>query len=241
MPALRARGSEEEPRGECMHTAWNVAARGAKALACLGLSGLALVAVPAGAQSRISADDFARDPQMRAPALSPDGTKLVYVLKAPGQGPVVMLYDTTTNKTNALLPATKDSFSVTSCLFKTDTRILCSFKGMTTDRRTQFASAVTRLVAMNTDGSDQMMILQNRAGFGSQFTDAVLSLLPDDPEHILVQDDHNSNFYPSVFRLDVLKGKTSQAEAERQPIMFWMADGAGETRFGSGFRDDKSE
>lgn len=218
-----------------MHTASSVAAR-AVVLACLGLT-----ALPAGAQSRISADDFARDPQMRAPALSPDGTKLVYVLSAAGQTPVIMLYDTATSKTSALLPATKDSFSVTSCLFKTDARILCSFRGMTTDRRSPFPFAVTRMVAMNTDGSEQMMILQNRAGFGSsQFTDAVLSLLPEDPDHILVQDDHNSNFYPTVFRLDVLKGKTASAEAERQPIVFWMADRAGEPRFGSGFRDNKS-
>jgi dienelactone hydrolase len=218
-----------------MRIAWNVAARVA-VVACLGLT-----ALPAGAQGRISADDFARDPQMRAPALSPDGTKLVYILTASGQAPVVMFYDTATNKTSGLLPATKDSFSVTSCLFKTDSRILCSFRGTTTDRRSQFPMAVTRMVAMNADGSEQMMILQSRAGFGgSQFTDTMLNLLPDEPDHILVQDDHNSNFFPTVFRLDVHKGKTTPAEAERQPIMSWMADRAGEPRFGSGFRDNKS-
>lgn len=62
----------------------------------------------------------------------------------------------------------------------------------------------TRLAAMNVDGSDIKMLLhQAKSGFQAQIRDKVISFLPNEPDHTLMQfAPHDEE--PGVYRVNVV-------------------------------------
>lgn len=169
---------------------------------------------------------------MGSPAISPDGTRLVYIARHQGK-PLVALRDLTTNKDNGLLDGVADKLRVGACWFKNDERVICSFRGTVHDFGMSYP--VSRLVAINVDGAAQKVLLQRSAAATSQFHDRVLHTLPDDRSHVLIAVNDPDTIYPGVFKLDVYTGAMELVQRARSPVMEWIADSKGAIRFGSGY------
>jgi dipeptidyl aminopeptidase/acylaminoacyl peptidase len=213
----------------------------AAACACaLTLPGLCA----AGAAPLIPLEQFAQGPEMTAPDLSPDGSKLVFVSTIAGER-YVLVRDLLKSGAppRPILRGSSDSYDVVACYFKTNTRLLCSFRGIEHDYGLPYPAS--RLVVMDSEGGHPRVLFQSQAYTysqiaGTQFQDRILHWLPNDPEHVLIQLADTDSIFPGVFTLNVDSGVTRPVVGAHPPVLDWIVDRDGVVRFGYGFRDDSA-
>ena len=192
------------------------------------------LAVPAA--ERIPVEEFA--PMSGAYAamdLSPDGHRVVGTTLVDG-APIITVTDVAQMESAAMMRGWVDGFAVNWCGFKTDRRVLCSFRGVGHEAGVPFP--VTRLVGVDIDGRNAKVLAQGSGrGGGSQLQDRILHWLPADPDHVLIQldDAEDIGIFPGVYQLDVHSGKTRRIMRPREPITQWYADRGGNVRFGYGY------
>jgi len=137
----------------------------------------------------------------------------------------------------------KDGFHPQWCHWGNNERILCSFWGRERDKYRAKVYAVTRLVAVNKDGSQQKQMLQdpidvNRNGT-SQFADDVIDWTPEDPRTVLIQK-YNRYAPMRVLKLDIYTGDVKTIEAGEIMIGSYGTDGHGNVRLGWGYYQMKN-
>jgi hypothetical protein len=103
---------------------------------------------------------------------------------------------------------------------------------------------VTRLVAVNADGSEMQVLLQRQVeGNYSQFLDAIVDWLVDDPRRVLVElpnmmpgsvdvyrRAHASSRGFSVRPVDIYSGDTGSPVETQSGLVSWISDGRGSPR-----------
>lgn len=186
----------------------------------------------ADAVDRIPVEVFARGAGMRAPSLSPNGDRLVYVGSV-NNTVVIVVRDLAARSEKPVLAGDINDFSVKSCWFKTDERLICYYGGTLFDLGDPYSAS--RMLAIDADGKNVKVLIQNSAAGVSQFQDRVLHPLPQDPDNVLIQIDDDRNVFPSVFKLNVHTGAMRQVVRQREPVLHWAADRDGVVRFGYGF------
>jgi dienelactone hydrolase len=212
-------------------------------LLCLVLLGVSWPVAQAAAPL-IPVEVFAAGPEMSAPRVSPDGTHLSYVTTVQGER-FVGVYDVQAGKSMPILRGTSGTFRVTRCDFKTDKRLLCHFHG-TNHNFGAGPQPSSRLIVVDRDGKNLKVLFQG--GYYSdstgttqtQFQDRILHMLPDDPQHVLIEMGDRSSIFPSVYQLDVDTGALRTVVMRQPPVLGWVADRDGVVRFGSGFRDKEA-
>ena len=90
-------------------------------------------------------------------------------------------------------------------------------------------------VAVDADGKNVKVLIQNGRAGVSQFQDNVIDWTPDDPNTVLVAADDDGNTFPSVFKLNIYTGLMSVSVREREPIRKFVTDGRGRVRLGTGY------
>ncbi|HET7810201.1 MAG TPA: S9 family peptidase [Steroidobacteraceae bacterium] len=186
---------------------------------------------------------FAAEIDYGDPALSPDGRRVVMVVRNSNERILVSL-DLASKEVHGLMPATVDRFEVYRCGFKSDVRVLCGLIG--TDFSAGQPYPTTRLVAVDAVGKPkphmlfQNMLEQNSNHNLSQFQDRILDYQVDDPKHVLIQLADERGVTPAVWSLDVYDGSKSVVQRAYPPVLNWLIDPAGVVRFGSGSDDRRS-
>ena len=190
---------------------------------------------------RIPVEAFAAGENFGSPSLSPNGEHVVFMTHVQGVRYVAVrnLADNTDRLLMRGEGGTDGRFAVRYCWFKSDRRILCHYAGFDYESGRPFA--LSRLVALNVDGTAGKVLVQNGRAGASQFQDRILHRLPNDPANVLIELDDDANIFPSVFELNVDTGKLVKVVRSREPIVRWSADRSGVVRFGYGFRGKKSQ
>lgn len=182
--------------------------------------------------------DFARLPAIRNVAISPDGQRLLY-LGSVGDHQVLVTLPAAANEAPKVVTSSDpDEFDISWCGWANNDRILCGISATTRDRSVLYG--ISRLVAINADGTNQKMLIQNSAMGGSQFQDQVLDWTPAEPETVLIELDPERTGYPEVYRLNVNTGRTAIRSRSQFPIRNYATDGAGNIRFGYGFASNSA-
>jgi hypothetical protein len=140
------------------------------------------------------------------------------------------------------------------CSFATETRLLCGFRGVVKEMGMVYVA--TRLVAVDADGKNIKVLLQNSDVASGQFQDQVLDWHPGPPDTVLIQADETlldglsrmvgagsggvigsttSEGYPAIFELNVVTGRLHLRMHSREPIRQFISDGHGNPRLASGF------
>jgi dipeptidyl aminopeptidase/acylaminoacyl peptidase len=188
-------------------------------------------------------EDLAPDPlahafgtmaAMQGPRLSPDGSKLSFLMMHTTDIPILIVRNLETGAAQVALASEKDRAELAWCDWANDERLLCGFDGIA--REFGEVVPVTRLVAVDEDGSDRRVLLQKKLREEyTQFQDRIVDWLPDDPEHVLVQVPGKNG--SGVSQIDIYTGKTKKVDRNKQNIRSWMSDGRGKPRLRMRFTD----
>lgn len=185
------------------------------------------------AQQEIPIKSFARLPAIRDVTVSPDG-RFIAMIRALDNSSGAYVFDLQTKGSmRAVLGEDKQRhFQLSRCNWANNTRLVCSYLAM--NREFGMIYPVTRLVAVNADGSELRVLLQNSRVGSSQLQDNIIDWTFDSPDTVLISADEDRNTFPEVYELNVYSGALRLRSRERQPIRSFVSDRAGNVRLGFG-------
>ena len=126
---------------------------------------------------------FAARAAVEGVAVSTDGRYLATIQTVHGKGGVVVrerLAGPTAQGHGVL--GEPDGFRITWCHFASGTRLLCGLRGMARD--VGFVYSGTRLVAVDVDGKNPKVLVQNNIVAQGQYQDEILSWNPGPPDTV---------------------------------------------------------
>ena len=218
---------------------------------CALATGLLLVAAIAAAAPP-SVEAFADRAHIEDAALSPDGQRLAVIETFEGRGGAVVIDRERAGKdANKLVLAEPEHFKLQWCHWATNVRLLCGFRAMTMERGIVYA--VTRLAAVDADGSHPTVLLQNSLEAQGPFQDRIINWRPGIPDTVLIEADEKLDSgqiasgaaiygrvgtygFPAVFELNVVTGRLNLRQRAREPVRHWITDSHGDVRIGWGFQ-----
>ncbi len=184
-------------------------------------------------------------PTLDDASLSPDGRHLL-LLQSNGEAYDLAVERVGADSRRVILSATPERGLFNWCRWANNERIVCSLRTYNPVARVGMVTA-TRLLAVDLDGSDLLGLIpkpRNMVGrapsFSPQIQDRVISWLPEDPAHILVQLNRQDPNRPSVYRLNIHDNTLVRVRRSRSQIRQWYADFKGHVRLGVGFRDEST-
>lgn len=176
---------------------------------------------------------FARMPNVRNVAISPDGQRLLYITSVDDYQVAVTLPSTLDAKAQVITRSEPGEFDLTWCGWANNERVLCGVSA--TVRQGPVAYGISRLVAANADGSGMKVLIQNSAAGTAQFQDEILDWTPEEPDTVLIELDAQRTGYPEIYELDVHTGHKAIRSRASYPIRSFATDGAGNVRLGYGY------
>ncbi len=196
-----------------------------------------------------SIEEFAARPKVEDVAISPDGRYLALIQTLDGKA-MAVIADRTAGADQTMLPvlAEPEHFKFRWCHWATNTRLLCAFIAMVKDR---IVYSTTRLVAVDADGKNTRVLIQNSGEAQGQFQDRIINWNPGPPNTVLIEADEGLNAeesagnvqvigdigthaLPAVFELNVVTGQLRIRQRARDPIRHWITDRHGTVRLGWG-------
>jgi len=178
---------------------------------------------------------FGTLPELWNVHMSPDGAKVSFLQMHSEDLPILVVLDLEHGKANLALASTPDGFDIQWCDWANNERLLCGFAAITGGWTLY---GVTRLVAVNADGSDMRVLLQHKLGT-EQFQDHVTDWLVDDPRRVLVE--HSVDKGVVLRPLDIYSGGMGSAIEKLLGSGGWRTDGRGSARlfFDAGKNDNR--
>jgi dipeptidyl aminopeptidase/acylaminoacyl peptidase len=183
-------------------------------------------------------ESFSQLPSYIRPTLSPSGNKIAYIINY--QSPEIALLTTVdliTGKKQHIVKSDNEERKIRWFTWVNEKTLLVSIVFAAKRYRTD--TTETRLLAIDIDGDEpvQRQVVKTRRGVYddgrvSQFQDSVVSFLPDDPEHVLIELDLDVANLPSVYKVNVNTGRKSRITKGKISVRSWMADRQGNLRLG---------
>src|SRR5215831_607659 len=187
---------------------------------------------------------FARLAQVDQVRVSPTGDYLVFISQSQGRRVAMTLNLKIAGSTpHPVITTDKEgNFDLRWCRWAKDTRLLCSLIAPIEEGRSVIR--MTKLVAVNADGSGMKVLLQNSPLLaGSAIQDSVVDFLSDTPDTVLIEAPdsdamgHMQFGGPAVWELNIYSGQLKKREAPHASILSYYSDGKGHLRLGVGRAD----
>ncbi|QSX36486.1 alpha/beta hydrolase family protein [Shewanella sedimentimangrovi] len=171
--------------------------------------------------------------------MTPDGSKLAYVMNNQGELTLV-IYDLEQRKQQMVAKGDNKEVFLNYFVWANDEDLLISIKDIKYVRGVRFA--VTRLFRYSINDEKKLMpVLRTQPGDNEpQFQDNIISLLPDEPEEILMALDYTVVNQPAVYRVNIKSKKRRLIERPRSNVHGWIADEQGKVRIAIG-RDETTQ
>lgn len=214
-------------------------------LLCLVVAATARSQEPEELLTSPLAEAFGSAPLVWGLRLSPDGTRISFLQMHPDGYPLVNVFDTGSGNVTTAMAGERDGYDISWCRWANEERLLCSLRFIEEVRGVSVAR--TRLAAVNADGSEPILLLQDdRTLRTAQVQDNVLDWLADDPEHVLLGLRINSFARANntsigrgrvdslsgsrVLKLDIYDSEVQPVGSEQDNALDWITDGYGTPR-----------
>jgi acetyl esterase/lipase len=196
--------------------------------------------LPAGAHAAPPPlDAFFAGAQIRSVSISPNGNLLAMIVEMEGKLFVGVKDRTSPQPVQPVLaPNGEDGFEPSWCRWGNDERLVCSFQGTERDKYLHKVFPVTRLVAVNRDGTQMKQLLQNPFMPSGQLNDRIIDWTPEDPRTVLIEK-WSPQVGLRVLKLDIYNGQARLYEGPHEYIGTFGTDGHGNVRLGWGGYDMK--
>ena len=180
---------------------------------------------------------FGMLPTVSQVRLSPDGSKVALIQIIDGQS-VITVIDIATNDPKYVLLTDNTKFKIGWYVWANNEILLVSANYPDTRFRTD--TVETRLLKVSATNKFKVenMVNPRTKDHYPQLQDNIVSLLPDDPDHILLAVDLEFANNPSIYKYNIEKqNKKTRVNKYRRDITDWVADQQGRVRLGIG-RDE---
>lgn len=195
-------------------------------------------------------EDFVAEWTMRGMRLSPNGESMAFTM--PHQDKIMLMIGSFENaefRAYTTVPFERDAYPI-NVRWATNDRLVFTLRQKTKIGRTKYYTWSEVLMAVNSDGNGAVM-LRTDGGTGKNLRHIdnadVISLLRDDPDHILVGKSRRRNWIEEyyegaiddVHKLNIKTGEMSLylkgPKINRFKFNDWYADHRGHIRFGYGY------
>jgi dipeptidyl aminopeptidase/acylaminoacyl peptidase len=183
-------------------------------------------------------ESFSQLPSYIRPSLSPSGNKIAFIRNY--QSPEIALLTTVdllTGKKQHIVKSDNEERKIRWFTWVNEKTLIVSI--VFASKRYRTDTTETRLLAIDIDGGKpvQRQVVKTKRGMYddghvSQFQDSIVSFLPDDPEHVLIELDLDVANLPSVYKINVNSGRKSRITKGKMSVRSWMADRQGNLRLG---------
>jgi hypothetical protein len=216
-------------------------------LALLASAGL-FVAAPICAQdAQLAADAkaFGAREAVNRPALSADGTRVLYVTPGAGRKSIAVIGNLNSGQFAQVVGSEGNPDILRWCSFASASRVVCQITGNTLKSIADEPIGFTRLVALNNDGSNPKMLGQTDSFFDArirQFDASVVDWLDGTGNKVLLQRDYvpedgkigtrlvRTKNGLGVDRVDVTSLSSENVETPVDVASDFMSDGRGNVR-----------
>ena len=194
-----------------------------------------IMCMPVQAEQKpsVSAEAFGQLAYISSLKLSPDGKKIAALMNVDGRiGLLTKKFNSNDPKDIFFTDFPKGEFNWYR--WANNNRLIISVRFPSKRGRTR--TRETRLVAIDWDQKNQINLIksQRKQGkkFQSQIQDSIVSMLPDDDDHVLLSLDDSIHGYPDVFKVNIHTAKRAAQIRSRQDVAIWKADAKGVLRLG---------
>lgn len=220
---------------------------------CLWLSiGLSYTSLPLLAAQAPPVSAFASLPEISNLRLSPDAQKLV-MLRTLGETQHAFVMDLTSGEINPALGADPSQFFINYCDWANNERLLCSIRsygkiraGQRYYRYRDGRTTFTRLIAVDADGGNRLQLVPDPVNreigdlkWNAIDQDNLVSWLPDDADHVLIQLNREDRIRPSVYRLNIYDNELKRVQKFHDNVFSWYSDSRGNLHLAAGYQNEK--
>lgn len=203
------------------------------------------------ASERLPAKAFSALPKFKRPSLSPSAVRLAFIqnISEPEAVSVLTTFDIISGKTFYLLKSDNEKVKINWFRWANDDRLVISARYESRQGTQRFYE--TRLYSMRFDdqGEEPVNLIDWRrlssrfrsSNHTPQFQDRVIDWLPDDPDHILMSIDLETQLLPSVYKVSVEDARMSRIERGKRQIREWTTDQQGNVRIGEALDYESGE
>lgn len=196
-------------------------------------------------------------PSIKQIEISPDGDKMLMLRAYTENKEYYAVAVDLKNKKNKPIMSGDSVSSLNWCKWANNLKIICSLSGSMEMRgrasRRSAGKGATTIPRRNMyvidykTGKTQKLIKTDTKYKASAkevkvwgpIQDGVISWLPDSPNEILIQFNHEDLKWPSVYRLDINNNKLKRVRKYRQSVLQWLADEQGNVKMGLGLKDQQ--
>jgi dipeptidyl aminopeptidase/acylaminoacyl peptidase len=183
-------------------------------------------------------DAFARIPAIRNVAISPDGKQLMLIAGVDDSEAVATVPADFSAGPKFIFASRPGDYDLSWCGWANNKRILCGVTA--TVREGAIFYGISRMVGVDADGANQKVLLQESDAGRTQFQDDILDWTPNEPDTVLMALDMDRTGYPAIYEVNVNSGRRVIRSRDYYPIRGYATDGAGNVRFGYGYRRDSA-
>jgi len=208
--------------------------------------GLSCVAAPGSAQQSLAADAkaFGAREAVERPDLSPDGSSVIYLTPGPGRKTAAVVGNLDSGKFQTMMTTDGRPESLEWCNFAAQTRAVCRFGGLIKNPGEIDLLGFSRLLAVNTDGSNPKLLGQPATAYELTIRNvdaAVIDWLTQSDGTVLLERLYvpeegkmGTNIVRTkrgvgVDRVDVTTLKSDVVESPHEAADYW-SDGQGHVR-----------
>ncbi|AOT07897.1 alpha/beta hydrolase family protein [Pseudoalteromonas luteoviolacea] len=181
-------------------------------------------------QEKLPVEAYASLPHVSEFNLSPNGSKYAYVINNKGEL-ILAVRDIASGKITAITRT--DNLNAKLNWFDWLNNDILLFGISYTKRESLVRYTRTELLSFdlnNISKGAKLVVRPKRGQHNAQFKDHVISMLPDDPEHVLLSIDLKQPNRPGVYKLNVKKRKLKRVVRYKSNINSWVADRQGNVR-----------
>jgi dipeptidyl aminopeptidase/acylaminoacyl peptidase len=188
-------------------------------------------------QGRLAVEAFAQIPFVESVTLSPDGSRVAGLLGVEGAQHIAIMA-LFGNSEKPVVIGVPESTEVAWLRWVNDDNVIVGLRALVPFDLGERAY-VSRLISINRTTGKLTRLLWDLNG---QNTSDVLWIPTDGGSEIAVSAQNSiylgEEFYPSVYRVDVVTARRKLLVKGRSPILYWNADSSGKVRVGTGYADE---
>ena len=204
---------------------------------CLFLWFCALDAYAERTKDKLPIEAFASLPSYSHLNISPDGKRLAYIQNSKGDL-LLSVLDIDANTVKLIVKTDNLKVRINWFDWVNDDLLIIGTRSVFGENNNYVSTHLLKYDFKKGKGVESVI---RARGFENQpqFEDRVLSMLPDDPEHILLLVDLARQNVPNVYKLNVNTGKHKRVQKNIELVSSWGVDRQGRVRTRTKVRDTK--